>query len=218
MFAVIFEVQPKPDRWDDYLAVAGSLRPELEKIDGFIANERFASRQREGRVLSLSIWRDEKAVVRWRTLARHHHAQVRGRTEIFEDYHLRVGEIIADNRLPAGQSLLQQRFDETDTGTARLVTISEMTEHGPETAHLASVLGLPEAGTKGVVDHETFAGINDPEKLLLLVSWKDAAASGWYPAERIAGLHHRAVRIIRDYGMHDRSEAPQYHPPVTRAL
>lgn len=215
MFAVIFEVQPKPDRWDDYLAIAGSLRPELENIDGFIANERFTSRRREGRVLSLSIWRDEKAVIRWRTLARHHHAQARGRSEIFADYHLRVGEIIADNRLPIGQSLLQQRFDVTEVGAAKLATITELAGHATAPDDLAAALGLPRSETAGVVDHESFASISDPEKGLLLVWWADPlAARSWHPAAAAATLRHRTVRIIRDYGMHDRREAPQYHPPV----
>ena len=69
MFAVIFEVEPKQERWTDYLDLAGMLRPELEKIDGFIDNERFTSLLDRGRVLSLSTWRDEKALIRWRTLA-----------------------------------------------------------------------------------------------------------------------------------------------------
>lgn len=218
MFAVIFEVEPKRERWDDYLALAGSLRPALEKIDGFVANERFKSREREGRVLSLSIWRDEKAVVRWRSLGLHHQAQARGRSEIFADYHLRVGEIAADSSLPAGGSLPRQRLDETETGAARLVTISELTVPGATPADLAAVLRLPPAATAGVVEHETFAGIADPQKLLLLVSWRDeAAAHSWRPAEQAPGPRHRAVHIIRDYGMRDRREAPQYHPPVRPA-
>jgi heme-degrading monooxygenase HmoA len=216
MFAVIFEVQPKRDRWEDYLTIADSLRPELEKIDGFIANDRFVSRRREGRVLSLSVWRDEKAVIRWRTLAQHHHAQARGRAEIFADYHLRVGEITEDSDFPSGRSLPQQRLDETEVAAAKLVTISEVAAHGAATADLAGELGLPKSGAEGPIDHESFAGINDPETLLLLASWRDAAAAdGWRP--RHAGLRHRAVRIIRDYGMHDRREAPQYHPPVVQA-
>ena len=51
MFAVIFEVQPKPDRWDEYLALAKLLKPEIERIDGFIDNERFASQRTRGRLL-----------------------------------------------------------------------------------------------------------------------------------------------------------------------
>jgi hypothetical protein len=47
VFAVIFEVYPKPDKWDDYLALAKILRPELEKIDGFVDNIRYRSLTRE---------------------------------------------------------------------------------------------------------------------------------------------------------------------------
>jgi heme-degrading monooxygenase HmoA len=66
MFAVIFMVHPKAGQFDEYLNLAKLLKPELEKIDGFIDNERSGSQRSEGRVLSLSTWRDEKAVIRWR--------------------------------------------------------------------------------------------------------------------------------------------------------
>src|SRR5437667_4878761 len=85
MFAVIFEVNPKAEQWDTYLGYAKLLRPELEQIGGFIDNERFSSLRRKGWVLSLSTWRDEKAVVRWRTSARQHEVQQPGRTEVFSD-------------------------------------------------------------------------------------------------------------------------------------
>src|SRR5580700_464433 len=99
MFAVIFEVQPKKERYDQYVELAKFLKPELERIDGFIDNERFASQRVEGRVLSLSTWRDEKSVIRWRTLAVHHGVQEKGRNEVFADYHLRVGEITTDTHV-----------------------------------------------------------------------------------------------------------------------
>jgi heme-degrading monooxygenase HmoA len=219
MFAVIFEVQPKKERWNDYLDLAGLLRPELEKIDGFIANERFASRRRQGRVLSLSSWRDEKALVRWRTLPLHHDAQEKGRSSIFADYHLRVGEIVADSQLSEGQTLRQQRFDETETGVAKLVTISEFRMPGDARTdgdEPAVDLRLPTAEAGAIVAHETFASIIDPAKLLLLVSWGDrAAGERWRPHTTVGSdMRHRAVRIIRDYGMHDRREAPQYYRAV----
>lgn len=69
------------------------MKPKLEAINGFIDNERFASMKAKGRVLSRSIWRDEKAVVCWRTHGEHHDVQEKGRFEVFEDYHLRVGEV-----------------------------------------------------------------------------------------------------------------------------
>ena len=76
MFAVIFEVHPNDGRKDDYLDLAKHLKPILEKIDGFVDNERFESKLRPGWVLSHSTWRDEKSVVRWRTEGEHHVVQV----------------------------------------------------------------------------------------------------------------------------------------------
>src|SRR5262245_10536392 len=92
LFSVIFEVHPRAEQWDTYLATAKMLRPELEKVDGFVENIRYRSLTRDGWILSLSSWRHENAVIRWRTQLRHHEAQERGRREIFLDYHLRVGQ------------------------------------------------------------------------------------------------------------------------------
>jgi heme-degrading monooxygenase HmoA len=217
MFAVIFEVQPKPARWDEYLDIAKRLRPSLEAIDGFIDNERFSSRRRMGRLLSLSIWRDEKALIRWRTLGLHHQAQEKGRSEVFEDYHLRVGEITADSKSAQGEALGQQRFDETEVGVARSATISEWTpvDDRPE-ANPAAAAALLDAGIEGLVDHEVFEGITKPGKLLLLAAWREAAPAETWGPQAAAGyeLRHRQIRIIRDYGMLDRREAPQFYPGV----
>src|SRR3954453_6104757 len=117
MFSLLFEGQPRSDQWDAYLGNAKMLRPELERVDGFVDNIRYKSLTREGWLLSLSGWRDEKAVVRWRTAMRHHMAQEKGRSEILLDYHLRVGQITQDTRLPAGHVLQEQRLDETETGS-----------------------------------------------------------------------------------------------------
>jgi heme-degrading monooxygenase HmoA len=218
MFAVIFEVKPKNERKDDYLALAKTLKPELEKIDGFIDNERFGSKRTEGLILSLSTWRDEKAVIRWRTLGVHHEIQAKGRSEIFEDYHLRVGEITTDTHIPEGQKLQEQRLDETGVALSKAATISELTAQNkmPASPNLSADLKLPAIGISGVLDQEIFESITNPGKLLLLVSWKDAiAASAWQPAVPAGHeLRHRQVRIIRDYGMQDRREAPQFYPPV----
>ncbi|HYC46803.1 MAG TPA: antibiotic biosynthesis monooxygenase [Burkholderiales bacterium] len=96
MIAVIFEVTPAPGRTQEYLDLAASLRPELETFDGFISIERFASLTTEGKVVSLSFWRDEEAVARWRNVERHRLAQARGRGGVFLDYRLRVARVIRD--------------------------------------------------------------------------------------------------------------------------
>jgi heme-degrading monooxygenase HmoA len=96
MYAVIFEVEPAPGRRQDYLDLAAELRPELEQIDGFISVERFQSLTQEGKILSLSFWRDEAAVARWRRHAQHREAQRAGRGGIFQNYRLRVAAIVRD--------------------------------------------------------------------------------------------------------------------------
>ena len=96
MHAVIFEVEPEAGRRQDYLDIAARLRPELEKIDGFISVERFESLTDKGKILSLSFWRDETAVARWRNLEQHRAAQAKGRGGIFADYRLRIASVIRD--------------------------------------------------------------------------------------------------------------------------
>lgn len=96
MIVVIFEVEPAPGRRQDYLDIATALRPELERIDGFISVERFESLSTPGKLLSLSCWRDEAAVAAWRGLEGHRVAQSAGRDGLFADYRIRVAGVIRD--------------------------------------------------------------------------------------------------------------------------
>ena len=100
MYAVIFEVEPEPGRRQDYLEIAAQLRPELEQIDGFISVERFQSLTQEGKVLSLSFWRDEEAVARWRRHEQHRDAQRAGRGGIFKNYRKIRRSAAARNQAP----------------------------------------------------------------------------------------------------------------------
>jgi heme-degrading monooxygenase HmoA len=96
MIAVIFEVWPAEGRKDDYLRLAGALREELVATDGFISIERFQSLTDAGKLLSLSVWRDEEAVKAWRNKPQHRAAQAAGRGGIFADYRLRIAAVIRD--------------------------------------------------------------------------------------------------------------------------
>jgi heme-degrading monooxygenase HmoA len=221
MFSVIFEVLPNVGRKDEYLDLAKHLKPILERIDGFVDNERFESKLKPGWVLSHSTWRDEKSVVRWRTEGEHHVVQGKGRVEIFADYHLRVGDVTSDTAPPKEAPILERRFDETEVGNAKIVTFTEITpEKGAAlVAHpdlLPAHLGL-DLTNGTVAEHDVYASIYDPGKLALLVAWKDTnAGTAWSP-EKNAGiekLRHRKVRVVRDYGRFDRREAPQFYPDV----
>ncbi|KPK08839.1 MAG: antibiotic biosynthesis monooxygenase [Betaproteobacteria bacterium SG8_39] len=96
MIAVIFEFTPAEGRTQDYMALAKSLGEDLAQADGFLSIERFESLTTPGKRVSLSFWRDEEAVRRWRNLAGHREAQARGRGGVFSDYRLRVAEVVRD--------------------------------------------------------------------------------------------------------------------------
>jgi heme-degrading monooxygenase HmoA len=219
MFAVVFEVHPAQGRKAEYLGLAKYLKPILETIDGFIDNERFESKRREGWVLSLSTWRDEKALVRWRSQGEHHKVQEQGRSGIFSDYRLRVCEVTADTHPPPGLQVIEQRFDTTRTGNAKALAITEVspTSEASFAAHpglLTSHLGF-EARSEGLTDYDAFESITNPGKMLLLTSWKTAEdAARWTPSAfpGVAELRHRCVRNVRDYGLFERREAAQYFP------
>jgi len=223
MFSVIFEVYPKSDKWDAYLGYAKLLRPELEKVEGFIDNIRYRSLTREGWLLSLSGWQDEKALVRWRTKALHHDVQEKGRSEVFRDYHLRVGQLTEDTAPPNDIRLQEQRLDETEVGDGTTVTLidgkrpAEWVENaGAE--NIAKWLAL-DGDAKGLVSWDVFDAVLSPGDIILLLSWRsngDAEAFEKAVSQR-DGVRIRRVRVIRDYGMYDRREAPQYYPEVTRS-
>ncbi|WP_262269442.1 antibiotic biosynthesis monooxygenase family protein [Microvirga yunnanensis] len=220
MFSVIFEVLPNIGNWNDYLDSAKMLRPELEQEEGFVDNVRYKSLTREGWILSLSNWRDEKSLVRWRTRGQHHEFQQKGRDEIIADYHLRVSQITADSRVPAGYALTEQRLDEAEVGEGTAVTLI----NAPRPAEwrrtsnpyeCAEWLGL-NPWAADITSWDIFDAVLTPGDLILLISWKDAAAVQAYEdvSARDDDARVRQVRIVRDYGKYDRREAPQYFADV----
>ncbi|MEO7337465.1 MAG: antibiotic biosynthesis monooxygenase [Caldimonas sp.] len=112
MIAVIFEVVPLDGKRDAYLAMAAALREQLDGIDGFLSIERFESLTQPGKLLSLSFWRDEDAVRRWRNVSDHRSAQEAGRQRILADYRLRVAGVMRDYGM-------QERAEAPDDSKAR---------------------------------------------------------------------------------------------------
>lgn len=222
MFSVIFEVHPKTDKYDTYLGLAKMLRPELEQVEGFVDNIRYDSLTREGWILSLSNWRDEKALVRWRTRQHHHETQERGRDEVFADYHLRVGQVTKDTNVPEGCELKEQRLDTTETGSGTFITLvnghhSLDWVKSTNPAEVARWLGLKETAS-GLAEWDVFQAILTPGDVILLMSWQNPGAGEAFGSEiamkNVERL--RSVRVVRDYGMFDRREAPQYYPEKYR--
>lgn len=211
LFAVVFEVKPNPARKDEYLQIAASLRPALEKIPGFLENERFHSSQREGYLLSLSLWDNEKAVVHWRTLEQHHAAQVRGREGVLEDYRIRVGEVTRVAGRFADRDVGWMRQDQTEIGQATALTIIDgALPDGSSLSPLTSTTH-PKALDSDVFQHLTTAG-----RHAFLAGWRTQQDADNFADAAIrsndAGANIYAIRVVRDYGLKDRREAPQYYP------
>jgi heme-degrading monooxygenase HmoA len=223
MFSVIFEVHPKPGQWDAYLSTAKMLRPELESVDGFVDNIRYKSLARDGWILSLSGWRDEKSVVRWRTAMRHHMAQEKGRSEILLDYHLRVGQVTHDTCVPDGQIILEEQcLDETEIGEGTIVSFIDAKRpislsDAAAAMEIAAYLGLDRTAS-GLVAWDVYDAVLISGDLILMSVWKTKRDGERFAksAKLPEGARLRCVRVVRDYGMFDRREAPQYYPAVER--
>lgn len=99
MIAVIIELTPAEGRAEDYFSMAKRLRPDAEKIDGFISVERFESVTTPGKFVSISFWRDEESLRQWRIHDDHGMAQKAGRSGIFDGYRVRVGNVFRDYSL-----------------------------------------------------------------------------------------------------------------------
>lgn len=96
MIAVLFEAQAASAHQARYLQLAAELKPLLADIDGFIDIERFQSLTTDGKILSLSWWRDEEAVRRWKQNVFHQAAQREGREAIFTYYRIRVAQVVRE--------------------------------------------------------------------------------------------------------------------------
>lgn len=102
MIAVLFEASTYTARQERYLQLAAELKPLLAEVDGFIAIERFTSLSEPGKILSLSWWRDEEAVLRWKKNTFHQAAQGEGRATIFSFYRIRIAQVIREYSSESG--------------------------------------------------------------------------------------------------------------------
>ncbi|GAA0933380.1 antibiotic biosynthesis monooxygenase family protein [Pseudonocardia zijingensis] len=218
MFAVMFEAHPRPSRRDSYLELATLLSSDLHQTPGFVHDDHYLCVSRVGWILSLSAWRDEKALVRWRTHPKHQLAQTRGREDVFIDYTLRTGQLTRDTDLPEGCMLSEQRLDETVAGAGNTAVLVETSEATPvpttlEALEIASFLGL-DLDAHDLTSWDVYEAVTRPGRFLMRTVWRDQAAAESFETTATfpGGTRVRRIRIIRFYSMYDRREAPQYYP------
>jgi heme-degrading monooxygenase HmoA len=198
---LLFEVTPREGHVDEYLAIAAKLRAELDAMGGCLFIDRYRSRARPRTLLSYQVWRDEAALTRWRTHGEHHKAQALGRARVFEDYRLRVAAVLrAEERgEPAWEARHRSNWHDPAVTAPRYVAVAES-----DSATLAGAM-------------ESFESIYRPGVYAHVLAF-DAVQSAPTLAALPGATRLRVGEIERDYGMHDRAEAPQYYAPVSHQL
>jgi hypothetical protein len=154
---------------------------------------------------------------------RHHEVQEKGRNDVFLDYHLRVGQLTHDTRIPPGYALQEQRLDETEVGDATTVSLIDASMPPGEPKPLrpeavASHLGFRHDAAS-LATWDVFEAVLTPGDVILMMSWRDEAAAKSFEGSLSMpdDGRLRRVRIVRDYAMFDRREAPQYYPDAPRS-
>lgn len=219
MFSVLFEMLPRAEKRDAHAELAARLLPELGQMPGFVDGVLYKSLLRDGWLLSLSTWRDEKSLVRWRTRQIHAEAQERGRTELLEDYRFRIGEVTYDTKIPEGCTLRDQRLDETEIGGGAAATLIDA-QQAPEWVasqdprEVALFLGFDLNSYGDCVSWDVLENVYKPGAIILLCAWKDQESAIEFTKNAMVpdDSRIRSTRIVRDYSMFDRREAPQYFP------
>jgi heme-degrading monooxygenase HmoA len=190
MHALFFEVRPKPGHLQHYFDHVDRLRPVLARHDGLEFLERYRALEDPDVLLSHQLWRDEAAILAWRRDAAHRRSQTAGRNVHFSDYRIRVGARVAHWQAGAG------------TGTAADGAAADR-------AHLLVLYGTRPVEAPGAAGFES---VTRPGHFVTLAPAGDMAA-----AEALLDAHAgqpglteaATIRISRDYGMHDRAEAPE---------
>jgi heme-degrading monooxygenase HmoA len=205
MIGLFFEVQTRPGHRDQYLDLAASLKPDLEAIGGCRFIDRFRSLTRENLLLSYQIWQDEGALTAWRVHAKHHRVQEIGREAVFSDYRIRIAQVIHEAR-PSQPVWRPQRRTPYNDPARRAPTYVLAAESRSDKLPLKTEWG-----------HDAFTSVYRDGQFAHLFDVPDPAAGIAFGERLFADPTIEYVRIfevMRDYGMYERSEAPQYYPPV----
>ncbi len=209
MISQFFEVQIKEGQVNRYLDLAASLRPSLDAMGGCLFIDRFKSLNRKNLLLSYQIWQDEGSMVAWRVDAKHHTVQEAGREKVFDDYRIRIAQVIHEER-PGKAAWRPERLNPYNDPRRR-----------PPTFAVASESRSAELPVQTPWTRDVFESVYRPGIFAHLVDVPSADAGIAFGGNFFADStteYFRVFEVVRDYGMFDRAEAPQYYPPVARPV
>jgi heme-degrading monooxygenase HmoA len=207
MIGLFFEVQTRPGHRDQYLNLAASLKLELEAMGGCVFIDRFRSLTRENLLLSYQIWQDEGALTAWRAQGHHHEVQTIGRAKVFSDYRIRVAQVIHEAR-PGRPAWQPERLTPYNDPARR-----------PPTYVLTAESKNATIPVQTEWHHGAYASVYRDGHFAHLIELPDYQAGVEFGPLLFADPtieYFRVFEVMRDYGMYERTEAPQYYPPVKR--
>ena len=205
MIGLFFEVQTRPGHRDQYLQLAASLKPSLEAMGGCLFIDRFRSLTREDLLLSHQIWQDEGALTAWRVHAYHHEVQTIGREKVFSDYRIRVAQLIHEAR--PGQPIWRPE---------RRTPYNDPARRQP-TYVLAVESKSAELPVQTQWRRDSFESVYRDGYFAHLIDLPDDRSGVEFGPRLFAdptAEYFRVFEVMRD--MYERTEAPQYYPPVER--
>lgn len=207
MISQFFEVQIKEGQVDRYLDLAASLKPSLEAMGGCLFIDRFKSLNRKNLLLSYQIWQDEGSMIAWRVDPKHHTVQETGREKVFDDYRIRISQVLHEAR-PGKPAWRPERLSPYNDPKRR-----------PATFVLATESRNPKLPVETPWTRDVFESVYRPGIFAHLVD-VPSSESGIAFGGKLFGdsttEYFRVFEVMRDYGMFNRGEAPQYYPPVQR--
>jgi heme-degrading monooxygenase HmoA len=207
MISQFFEIQIKEGRTNEYLDLAASMKPALESMGGCLFIDRFKSLNQKNCILSYQIWQDEGSMVAWRVYPKHHKVQEVGREKVFDDYRIRISQVLHEER--PGQTAWQpERLSPYNDPKRRLPTFVVASES--LNAKLPVDTAWKQDGFESVYRPGIFAHLID------VPSFETGVEFGRELFNDPTTEYFRVFEVMRDYGMFDRAEAPQYYPPVQR--
>src|SRR3954462_12739511 len=208
MIAQFFEVQIKEGQVDRYLDLAASLKPSLEAMGGCLFIDRFRSLNRKNPLLYYQKWQDEGSMIAWRVDAKHHTVQETGRQKVFADYRIRIAQVIHEER-PQKPAWRPERLSPYNDPQRR-----------PPTFVVASESRTRELPVETPWKRDAFQSVYRPGIFAHLVDVPSSEAGVAFGRTLFADStteYFRIFEVMRDYGMFNRAEAPQYYPPVRPA-
>jgi heme-degrading monooxygenase HmoA len=205
MISQFFEVQIKEGLIHRYLDLAASLKPALDVMGGCLFIDRFKSLTRENLLLSYQIWQDEGSMVAWRVDAKHHTVQEAGREKVFDDYRIRIAQVVHEEQ--AGKApWCPDRLSPYNDPKRR-----------PPTFVVAAESRNQELPVETSWTCDVFESVYRPGIFAHLVDVPSSEAGVDLGRKFFADStteYFRVFEVMRDYGMFNRKEAPQYYPPV----